>query len=226
MSNKFNRIKSRKICKKYYFSVEGDTEKWYLEHLQKLINCSEKAKYTVKFVIEITDPVSFVKNQTIIAKSVVNHIIDVESKEQEHKTKFLNQLSLMKNAQGIGKQIKYKLGYSNFTFDLWVILHKQDCFASLSHRDEYKRIICNAYNYNFKSLKEYKSDDIFHKKVLNKISLDDVMEAVKRGNRLQEKSEEKNFKKFQHCGFCYYDDNPSMSIWQIIGDILKECDLL
>lgn len=226
MSNKFSTIKSKKICKKYYFSVEGDTEKWYLEHLQKLISVSERSKYVVKFVIEKIDPESFVKKQTFTTRTVVNHIIDVESKEQEHKTKFLNQLSSMKKAQCMGKQVKYILGYSNLTFELWVILHKKDCSGSLSHRDEYKNIICNAYNYNFNSLKEYKSDEMFHKKVLNQISLDDVVEAVKRGKRLQEKSEEKNFKKLQHCGFCYYDDNPSMSIWKIIEDILKECDLI
>lgn len=226
MSNKFSRIKSKKICKKYYFSVEGDTEKWYLEHLQKLINSCESARCIVKFVTEKADPVSFVKNHAFTTKAVVNNVIDVESKEQQHKTKFLNQLSSMKNAQYMGKQVKYILGYSNLTFELWIILHKKDCSASLSHRDEYKNIICNAYNYNFKSIKEYKSDEIFHKKVLNQISLDDVVEAVKRGKRLQEKSEEKNFKKLQHCGFCYYDDNPSMSIWKIIEDILKECDLI
>lgn len=30
-----------KICNKYYLSVEGETEKWYFEHLQDLINNNE-----------------------------------------------------------------------------------------------------------------------------------------------------------------------------------------
>lgn len=33
----------------------------------------------------------------------------------------------MKKAEQLGKQIKYKSGYSNFTFDLWIILHIADC---------------------------------------------------------------------------------------------------
>lgn len=226
MANKFSMIKSRKMCKVYYFSVEGETEKWYLEHLQKLINSCENSKFIVKFETEITDPVSFVKKQSFTSKAVVNNIIDVESSEKEHKTKFLNQLSSMKKAQNMGKQVKYILGYSNFAFDLWMILHKSDCFASLSHRDDYKDIINKAYNYNFKSMKEYKSNDMFHKKILNKINLNDVIEAVKRGKRLQELEEENSFKKTQHCGFCYCEDNPSLSVWKIIGDILKECGLL
>lgn len=32
----------------------------------------------------------------------------------------------MESAQNLGKSIKYKLGYSNFTFELWMILHKND----------------------------------------------------------------------------------------------------
>lgn len=33
----------------------------------------------------------------------------------------------MKAAQNSGKDIKYQLGYSNFTFELWIIVHKTDC---------------------------------------------------------------------------------------------------
>ena len=29
---------SRKECRKYYFSVEGETEKWYLKWLESQIN--------------------------------------------------------------------------------------------------------------------------------------------------------------------------------------------
>ena len=34
----------------YYFSVEGATEKWYLDWLQNMINADPDAKYTVKSV--------------------------------------------------------------------------------------------------------------------------------------------------------------------------------
>lgn len=43
----------RKECRKYYFSVEGETEKWYLEWLQKQINNSDKAEYKVKIISKI-----------------------------------------------------------------------------------------------------------------------------------------------------------------------------
>ncbi len=46
----------------------------------------------------------------------------------------------MKRAKELGKQINYKFGYSNLTFDLWIILHKEDCNRSVSHRRNYIRL--------------------------------------------------------------------------------------
>ena len=37
----------------------------------------------------------------------------------------------MKQSGHLGKKITYKSGYSNFTFELWIILHKSDCFGHL-----------------------------------------------------------------------------------------------
>lgn len=34
---------NRKSTKKYYFSVQGETEQWYLKWLQDLINGTEQA---------------------------------------------------------------------------------------------------------------------------------------------------------------------------------------
>ena len=43
----------------YYFSVEGETEKWYLDWLQDRINESRDAKYTVKLDAKIQkDPLA------------------------------------------------------------------------------------------------------------------------------------------------------------------------
>ena len=54
---------SRKHTLTYYFSVEGSTEKWYLEWLETQINAIDEAKYKVKFKTEVQkDPVSYAKN--------------------------------------------------------------------------------------------------------------------------------------------------------------------
>lgn len=38
---------NRKSTKKYYFSVEGETEEWYLLWLRDLINSTEEAAFKV-----------------------------------------------------------------------------------------------------------------------------------------------------------------------------------
>ena len=38
----------RKETRKYYFSVEGETEHWYLNWLQNTINAESDAKFRVK----------------------------------------------------------------------------------------------------------------------------------------------------------------------------------
>lgn len=40
---------AEKTTLKYYFSVEGETEKWYLEHLSALINQADKSLCKVVF---------------------------------------------------------------------------------------------------------------------------------------------------------------------------------
>ena len=62
----------------------------------------------------------------------------------------------MKKAEQSGKQIKYKSGYSNFTFDLWIILHMADCNASYAHRKQYITPINRAFGEKFENMDEYK----------------------------------------------------------------------
>lgn len=51
----------------YYFSVEGETEKWYLDWLQDRINESRDAKHTVKLDSKIQkDPLARAKGMTIL----------------------------------------------------------------------------------------------------------------------------------------------------------------
>ena len=58
----------------------------------------------------------------------------------------------MKKAKELGKQITYKFGYSNFTFDLWIVFHKVDCNGSFTHRGQYLNPINRAYDENFESM--------------------------------------------------------------------------
>lgn len=58
----------------------------------------------------------------------------------------------MKSAAKIKKKVKYSLGYSNYTFDLWIILHKSCVMGRKSHRLNYLSDINRCYNTQFESM--------------------------------------------------------------------------
>lgn len=216
----------RKENRTYYFSVEGETEQWYLEWLQRIINAEPNAQYTVKLDSKIQkDPLSRVKSMTIVGKTEITHIFDYESDEEIHVKQFKTTLERMKETQNTGKNIKYNLGYSNFTFELWMILHKADCNGSLMHRRQYLMPLNRAYGENFENLDQYKHENNF-KRVLSKLTLDNVRQAVRRAKVIMRKNEEMGYRLQEYKGYRYYKENPSLSLWEQIERILRDCKVL
>ena len=75
----------RKETRKYYFSVEGETEKWYLDWLQKTINAIPDSKYNVKLDSKIQkDPLARVKGMTLIDEIEITHVFDRKNKNPTH----------------------------------------------------------------------------------------------------------------------------------------------
>lgn len=106
----------KKTTQKYYFSVEGETEQWYLKWLQDTINGTEQASQRVSIDCPVKkDPLKHAKTLNVTQKIEVYHFFDYESAEQVHVDAFTKTLDNMKKAERIGKQITYRSGYSNFT---------------------------------------------------------------------------------------------------------------
>ena len=66
----------RKISNSYFFSVEGETEKLYLDWLQKEINSESSSTHNacIKAKVE-KDPMRFVKTIPILNKTEVWHLL-------------------------------------------------------------------------------------------------------------------------------------------------------
>ena len=217
----------KKINKTYYFSVEGDTEKWYLEWLKNMINNSDASKCKVQFVIKsYIDPIKMVKSLSIIGKTKITHIIDYESNTAPDIRRFQANLKSMKQAERLGKSVNYCLGYTNLTFELWMILHKMNCYGSLNDKRQYLRFINQAFDEAFEDLREYKYEKGF-KRILGKITLEDVLCAIARAKEITRRSKA-DFDNYREtvCGYEYYTHNPSLSIWQSIESILGECGII
>lgn len=216
----------RKENRTFYFSVEGETEHWYLEWLQSRINSDPESKYTVKLNSKIQkDPLVRAKQLTIVGETEVTHIFDFESEEPIHVQQFKTALDRMKEAQKSGKNIKYRLGYSNFTFELWIILHKSDCNCRLTHRRQYLSPLNDAYNEKFENLDQYKHEDNF-KRILRRMDLENVRNAIQRSKAIMKKNQEDGYSLQHYRGYRFYKESPSLSIWESIENILSVCDLL
>ena len=214
----------RKEARKFTFTVEGETEKWYLDWLGSQINSHEKAKYKVAIVAKVQqNPSKFAKSQTAFATPTITHICDMESSAPEHIKKFMHTIDQIDKANKLGKKIKYSLGYSNFTFELWISLHKTDCNAPLSHRSQYLQYINRAFGENFEDLDHYKKETNF-KHCLSQLTLDDVKSAIAKARNIMENNASDHSKKLvKYKDFAYYQDNPALNIWEAVGKILKEC---
>lgn len=95
----------RKTTNKYYFSVEGETEQWYLKWLQDTINNTEEAVCKVSIDCPVRkNPLKHVKALTVTGKIDIYHFFDYESDEPLHVKGFLEALDNMRKAEKIGKQ--------------------------------------------------------------------------------------------------------------------------
>ena len=215
----------RKETHKHYFSVEGETEKWYLEWLEARINADTRATARVSFSVKVQkDPLKMAKSMTVLGKTKVCHVFDCESADDAHVRQFRRTLERMRDAGRLGRSISYASGYSNFTFELWILLHKHDARAHLGHRREYLQHINRVFSERFESLDEYKREGNF-KRVLQSLDLDDVAAAVDRAKAIAAINErEAGFA--EHCGYRYCLDNPATDLWRTVEEILKKAGLM
>lgn len=216
----------RKETRKYVFTVEGETEQWYLYWLRDLINSMPESRYKVSIDATVCQkPLSYAKKVNPLATPAITHLCDIESPEQQFVDKFTDILSQMKQAKTTRKGLDYKLGYSNLTFELWLILHKQSCNAVLTDRSQYLQHINRAFDESFESMKRFKEKGNFER-CLRKLTLDDVRAAIKRSHQIMKTNSENGLRLYQYNGFEYYLDNPSLTVYESVEKILGDNKLL
>ncbi len=72
---------------------------------------------------------------------------------------------------------------------------------------------------------EFKHEANF-KRCLKKLTLGDVIEAVKRAKTIMDNNEKNGYTLYQYRGYSYYKENPSLMIWEIVEKILVDCELM
>lgn len=160
----------------------------------------------------------------IIAKTEITHVFDYEGNNEKDRKVFINVLDKMCKAEKQGKSIIYNLGYSNLTFELWILLHRVNCNNYISNKVHYLKYINQYFNKKFTDLEEYKSEDNF-KKLLSDLSLDDVIQAILRAKNIEKLRAETDDKK-QYGKYTYYETNHRVSLWMQIEKVLKEVGII
>ncbi len=65
----------RKETRKYYFTVEGETEQWYLKWLEALINRTEAAAYRVSFDCPVQGYRYYRENPSLAIWEIIKQIM-------------------------------------------------------------------------------------------------------------------------------------------------------
>lgn len=219
---------SRKQCNTYILSVEGETERWYFEHVQRLINLCEQADFHVSFTIKKGSPkAAFSAYPNVFKEPRYFHIFDYEGDTPEFRTNFdttLRQLNEINKQTGGNKKKTYRIGYSNLTFELWILLHKTDFMTCLSDRSQYLPHICKVYHRSFKNTEDYKKEQHFKSYILEQITLSDVQAAIMRAKRIREFNQHHKTPG-QAFGFTYFKDNPDLTLHDCVSAILAACGI-
>ncbi|MBR3316310.1 MAG: RloB domain-containing protein [Atopobiaceae bacterium] len=124
----------RRETRQFNLSVEGiNCETMYFEHLAKLVRENRGSRFNLKVYTKVATPYDFAKRRPYMPQERRRgsrstslpyiHIQDVEDfNDTKQRDKFIALLRNMKKAEDeFG--IKYLLGYSNYTFELWMLLH-------------------------------------------------------------------------------------------------------
>ena len=159
------------------------------------------------------------------APTPVWHLSDIEGAGEEQLLTVQNTLNRMKAAKNLGKSVTYKWGYSNLSFDLWMILHKMNCNAEMNGVDGYLVYLNKAFGTQFDSMKKYKEEANF-RYCLGKLTFQEVLTALSRAKTITQRNERDGYPVMRFKGYCYYIHNPSLDLHQPIEAILKDCNLL
>ena len=205
---------------------DGESEVAYFEKLQELINHAEERCMSVKFhtssSVHITKTVKSIRG--IYGKNWF-YVIDKESTSREHRNRFEAKLKEFKEIKKFDKKGTLLLGYSNISLELWLLWHKTNFSKPVNCAEDYWEHIKKAYGLNdILRFDAYKSSDIFKNRVLTKLTIEDVNDAIKRAEDIEISNQ--NIERIRNAhGFEYYEMNPSTSIHKIVKHVLKQVGL-
>lgn len=215
--------------RQFWISVEGECEEIYFDHLEKLMNQSGRYRYQAKIICRKLSPLRLVKREGYKflphgkGRPSYFHIQDIEDYyDAECKKKFYNLLDEFSKVQK-EHGVECLLGYSNYTFELWLLLHIHDMSGGVTNRTAYLTPINQYFQKSFASLHDFKSEKAYRDIMDEYITLDSVKLAVARADEMvaRNAANGKEFVKYKNFGF--YKDNPDLTVHEVVKKIFETC---
>lgn len=217
---------------KFFISREGETEQWYFEWLQKQINDDARTKNKIEFKFLNVTPSGFSKsNHNIFTRDMLKgscfcRIQDIEDYGEDSIKKFKELLKSNKEAKKLFPKFNFQIGYSNYTFEVWMISHKARVRAEMDRKNYYKQIN-TAYGKSFIDNDDYKHENHF-RSILSMLTLDDVIhKAIPECERIRQANINQNAQlKRSDYNFDYFLCNPDTSLHMFVGLVLSTAGVI
>ena len=221
----------KKESRQFNISVEGiNCEKMYFEHLSKLINNSDRSTYNLKIAPKKMSPLEYAKRNSYKPVERRNgkklpyiHIQDIEDYYDDYqRTKFYKMIDEMRAAEKKFGVI-YQLGYSNYTFELWMLLHAADITHAVQNRHSYLPLINSWFHRNYSSIDEFKSEVEFQKILKEYVTLDSIQQAICRAEKIVQNNVTDNKRRETYKGITFFRDNPDVSVHEVVKMVFEVC---
>ena len=153
------------------------------------------------------------------------HVQDIEDYYDDfQRKKFYKMIDEIRKAEhDFG--IVYKLGYSNYTFELWMLLHVADITHAIQNRHSYLPLINRWFHRNYTDINEFKSHDEFQKNLDEFVTLDSIIQAISRAKRIVDNNRKERKIEETYKGFSFYRDNPDVSVHKVVQMIFDVCEI-
>lgn len=191
---------------------EGENqERLYFQKIQELINKNEKRTHDLTFLYAEPfggDPKCVVERTLTrsIGKTNKASVFDYDGKTKKYE-----------EAIDLAMEHQIVLGYTNYCFDLWLLLHKENYTQTVSNQDGYANELRKAYGLR-KGANIKKKDQV--EKMMEQINMEDVLTAIARAEKMACAHSKKAAHRTSQ-GFEYYD-NPDTQIHNMLNLLFQK----
>lgn len=186
-------------------------EKLYFAKVQDLINSIEPRTHDLLFDFAEPfggDPKCVV--QRVVTKSIGKQnkgaVFDYDGKQAKYE-----------EAIDLAMENQITLGYTNYCFDLWLILHKEDYFSSVNSQDDYVGKLRQVYGLRRDAnIKKKEQVEL----ILKQIDIEDIKAAIVRADFIASSNLKKEANKTSQKHEYY--DNPDTKIHNMLRSIFHK----